>query len=415
MSQIVPALNPEKAILLKVVVLDQYLEAAELGIHAGLFLQHRPEWEWIRNRRRETGRTPTHDHFVQQFPDFEGLSAPAESLAAIIDHLRDRWRRSQIVEIVSKAAELTEAGETLEAIELLANRSRSILVESDPLEDVDLITDYEQRVRAMEIRRERMREGKTPGIPSGVEWLDKKTSGWRPGDFGLILGNTGQGKSFLLLLMGLAAWRAGNTVLYVSLELTQTDLGYRFDPFVYKVRNSQLFKGEIDPEEYAELIKPTGSMPPFIAAGHMPGRRFTPAMLQAKIERHQPDVVLLDYINLMSRGGGYKDQNWLEKMEIAADLLSMALNKRIVILAAAQAGRGGETDDDALPTKAQIAQSYGMTQPASVILTLRKRAETQLVIGISKLRNFEAAPGQEVTLQFFPDEGRIEATETPLA
>ena len=69
------------------------------------------------------------------------------------------------------------------------------------------------------------------------------------GDFGLIFGNPGGGKSWSLVALGGFAVRAGYNVLHYTLELGEQYVGRRYDAFFSKIPVDQVLQNRDKIEE----------------------------------------------------------------------------------------------------------------------------------------------------------------------
>ena len=69
------------------------------------------------------------------------------------------------------------------------------------------------------------------------------------GDFGLIFGNPGGGKSWTLVALGGHAVRLGYNVLHYTLELGESYVGLRYDSFFSKIPVDNVIKNKSRIEE----------------------------------------------------------------------------------------------------------------------------------------------------------------------
>ena len=60
------------------------------------------------------------------------------------------------------------------------------------------------------------------GVTYGWEPLDELTQGAMPGTVTTLVARIGMGKSYFLIRMANSAWQAGNSVLFVSMEICPT-------------------------------------------------------------------------------------------------------------------------------------------------------------------------------------------------
>ena len=80
--------------------------------------------------------------------------------------------------------------------------------------------------RMLEIQR-RVTEGRTPGIHTGLEGLDRMTGGMMPGTLNVIAARPRVGKTAFALFMALNAARNGHPVCLYSLEMSKEQLVFR--------------------------------------------------------------------------------------------------------------------------------------------------------------------------------------------
>ena len=76
----------------------------------------------------------------------------------------------------------------------------------------------------------RFREEDRKPIPTGWQTIDQAlTGGLGSGDFGIIFGNPGGGKSWCLIAIGAMAVSLGYNVIHYTLELSESYVGKRYD------------------------------------------------------------------------------------------------------------------------------------------------------------------------------------------
>lgn len=202
----------------------------------------------------------------------------------------------------------------------------------------------------------RKKEGVT-GYRTGFRELDKLTMGLELHDYWVLLGGPGQGKTALALQIAMNLAKSGVSVGLLPLEGSIEKLGYRF------LLNQQ----SETPEEY------TSGLPNTIASMvdypiHVRNiRQLTdmtyPAAVQQMKRQHDIDVVILDYIQLMSGQGDNRTQQ-LGNISRAIVDMNNALDIRSLILSQpvkdAYEGR--------LPVMADVRESGAIAQDATKIL-----------------------------------------------
>jgi len=146
----------------------------------------------------------------------------------------------------------------------------------------------------------RFREDARTIIPTPWERVnDLIQGGLGNGDFGLIFGNPGGGKSWSLVALGGYAVRMGYNVLHYTLELGEDYVGRRYDAFFTHTPVDQILKNrdkveEVIPELPGELI-----------IKEFPMGRATISTIESHIRKvtdlgTKPDLIIIDYVDLLS-------------------------------------------------------------------------------------------------------------------
>jgi replicative DNA helicase len=149
------------------------------------------------------------------------------------------------------------------------------------------------------------------GIPTGIQAIDDAFGGWQKGDFVVIAGWTGSLKSWLALYFAMHAWLTGHRVLYISLEMSSLQVGYRFDTLLSGmlgggVTNSQLTHAtEINFDRYKNWLgEITKDRHPFTVVTNEDLDEVTQNTVLSKIELWKPQLCVLDYHGLFDDASG---------------------------------------------------------------------------------------------------------------
>lgn len=301
---------------------------------ARVFSDHKDVWEFILWFNSEYGAVPSKDALKSKFGDFEFLKTESP-LGFYIDEAESKSMGQRVRNTLLKASEGMKNGDDPQAIlTLLANQSNEIMRESGRLKDID-VTDWSERASVL---RERVNnpDEHVLGIPSGIKTIDNHFGGWQPGDFIVVMGWTGAGKSFITRLFAVNAWLNGYKPLIISLEMDKIQELYRIDTILNQgkvFRNSQLTHGKnIDPDEYEDWAGSVfNESHPFhlitsdgvdVADQHF---------VQAKIEQYKPDLVILDYHTLFddARRGGTETER---AKNLSKDFKRIAVRNRVPVI-----------------------------------------------------------------------------------
>ena len=111
--------------------------------------------------------------------------------------------------------------------------------------------------------------------------------------------------------------------------------------------------------------------------------------------RHGLDLVMIDYIQLMTGGNKNADNRQQEVSEISRSLKVLAKEMKVPVLALSQLSRGIETRTDQTPQLSDIRESGAIEQDADIVMFISRKKEIKdendnpniAEISISKHRN----------------------------
>ena len=194
------------------------------------------------------------------------------------------------------------------------------------------------------------------------------------GDFGLIFGNPGGGKSWSLVALGGYAVRMGYNVLHYTLELGEDYVGRRYDSFFTKTPVDKILKHrdkveEVIPELPGELI-----------IKEFPTGRATISTIESHIRKvtdlgTKPDLIIIDYVDLLSTRKRTADRKG-EIDDIYTSTKGLARELNIPIWSVSQVNRAGAKDDVIEGDKA--AGSYDKIMITDFCLSLSRKAKDKV-------------------------------------
>jgi replicative DNA helicase len=202
------------------------------------------------------------------------------------------------------------------------------------------------------------------GIRTGYSYLDNVTDGLRPGEFILVGGESGAGKSMLLMNIAIQIWlqennvdmtenfKPGQSILYFSLEMPfkpclNRVLARMSGQPSKKIRNASLTADEA--LKLKKALKFINNYPYQFEIVDIP-RGATMESLELIFEEakaaYDPKVVVIDYMGLMDYEGAEMD-DWLKLGKISEKIHEFARVHNCIVLSAVQLNRskGKETED----------------------------------------------------------------------
>ena len=118
----------------------------------------------------------------------------------------------------------------------------------------------------------------------------------------------------------------------------------------------------------------------------------TPSVVQGKIEQYKPDIVFLDYLNLMSPNG--KVDGEIQKMkQLSTQLKMLAKNERVPIVAISSATPDDVTDMSSAPTLGQVALSKQISYDADWLIALGREQNSDVIYMVFR-KNRNGALGE---------------------
>tara|TARA_R110000796_G_scaffold4716_2_gene18006 strand:- start:236 stop:1600 length:1365 start_codon:yes stop_codon:yes gene_type:complete len=219
----------------------------------------------------------------------------------------------------------------------------------------------------------RFREDARTTIPTPWSKINElMQGGLGNGDFGLIFGSPGGGKSWSLVALGGYAVRMGYNVIHYTLELGEAYVGRRYDAFFSNISVDQILQHR----EKVEEILP--QLPGELIIKEFPTGRATMSTIESHIAKvtdsgTKPDLIIIDYVDLLGTRKKTADRKG-EIDDIYTSTKGLARELDIPIWSVSQVNRAGAKDDIVEGDKA--AGSYDKVMITDVCISLsRKKAD----------------------------------------
>lgn len=204
------------------------------------------------------------------------------------------------------------------------------------------------------------------GIPTGLTAFDEILAGLQRSDLIILAGVPGMGKTSLMLSILLFAAKVGKRVGVVSQEMDDLQVWDRLTALetglnLQQIRTGNLTKNEYD--TYFEASLRLKNLPIYIYDG-----KVTPLQLRARALKWTSqsglDMLMLDYLQIMSSGGAFKpNQRAQEVGYFARSSKELAKELNIPLVAAAQLNR----EVQGVPELRHLRDSGEIEQEADVV------------------------------------------------
>ena len=222
---------------------------------------------------------------------------------------------------------------------------------------------------------ERYRENSRQTVPTPWERINELLQGGLGnGDFGLIFGNPGGGKSWSLVALGGYAVRMGYNVLHYTLELGEDYVGRRYDAFFCDIDVSQII---LHKEKVEEIVP---QLPGKLIIKEYPTGRATVSTIESHITKCasmgvKPDLVIIDYVDLLSSRKRTRERKD-EIDDIYTSTKGLAKQLNIPVWSVSQVNRAGAKDDIIEGDKA--AGSYDKLMISDFAMSLSRKKEDKV-------------------------------------
>ena len=227
-----------------------------------------------------------------------------------------------------------------------------------------------------QIEKARNRKDGLSGVPSGFTAVDRITSGWQRTDLIIVAARPSMGKTAYVLSMArnMAVEHNRATAIF-SLEMSSVQLVNRLIAAETELGNDKLKTGRLENYEWEHLNRKISALekaPIFIDD--------TPALsifeFRAKCRRlkmqHDIQVVIVDYLQLMTAGTDGRGSREQEVSAISRSLKAIAKELDIPILALSQLNRSVESREGKRPQLSDLRESGAIEQDADIVMFIHR-------------------------------------------
>lgn len=210
------------------------------------------------------------------------------------------------------------------------------------------------------------------GVPSGFIDLDHKTSGFQPSDMILIAARPSMGKTaFVLNIAQHVAFKKNLSVAIFSLEMSKEQLVNRLFAQESRVNSQDLRTGNLSDDDWDKLIESVGVIGNSkLMIDDTPG--ISISELRSKCRKFKLeqglDLVIIDYLQLMTGSKKNQDNRQQEVAEISRSLKALAREMNCPVIALSQLSRAVESRTDKRPMLSDLRESGSIEQDADLVM-----------------------------------------------
>ena len=215
------------------------------------------------------------------------------------------------------------------------------------------------------------------GVPTGLNDLDERLGGLHRSDLVIIAGRPSMGKTALATNIGYYAAKKilddnkKSSIAFFSLEMSSEQLSTRILSEQSRIKSNDIRRGKVTEEEFNRLIETSRNihdLPLYIDE--------TPAIAISTLSNRARrikrlfglDLIIVDYIQLMTTSSKRYDGRVQEISEITQGLKALAKELSVPVLALSQLSRAVEQRDDKKPQLSDLRESGSIEQDADVVM-----------------------------------------------
>jgi replicative DNA helicase len=317
----------------------------------------------------------------QRFKEVD-LPVTTAPTAFYLDELRNNFVRGRMQEIMLKASSAMKETSPPEVLDRLSTALAKLGRFTSNVRDIN-IADADWAREHLERLREKAEANEgTPGIATGFKSIDSAyPSGLAGGHSIVLMGYTGRGKSMFADVLAAKVHEQGYKPMIVSLEMSPEEQMER----LYAIMSSGLFKisdlsrGDISLDDFDNWSrKRLDKNKQFVVVSSEGISEVTPNIVQAKIDTHRPDIVILDYLQLM-KDNGKTSQMTPRMLNLSSEVKRLAMSNNIPIVSITAVTDEDGDKRDSPPVLSQISWSSAIEYDANLAIAIHRYDESDLV------------------------------------
>lgn len=394
-------------------IVRQYLKFSYLQVEAEKKL-----WQWVTKRYDRTGKVPTIGQIQQQFQDDENVLEKLEEIAdveidkeggheLIVETFEKFIKKMKFLEANDKIADLYNQGKKEQSWDMFVKYAEDFSKFS--IQDAKFETvfgDFAERQAKRKSDDWQFRYK----IPTGIDEIDYRLGGENggpeTGECVLWLGDSGAGKSQVLVSVGISAARQGFRVAHFQLEGTKEQCLNRYDAAWTGTLYQDVKLGNITAKKMEvtkRIIKKLRKSDIIVSSEETFNAKTLPDIRREVKEMEKTygkiDVIIIDYLELLEVGDGHNytpHEERFRQAKLAKGMKMLAMEFNAVVHTATQSSSIGEeqkNDPEFVITRAQLSEDKGKIRPFDIFITInqtRDESKEEIMrLHTDKLRDYK--------------------------
>lgn len=353
---------------------------------------------------------------LSKYDEIMALEVHENEFGWLVEKLRFIYNNDIQVNTIKKIANILKSQEAgKKRVEDVNMSLKESMVEIDSIhrrmvyKESSLKESVEERLKVY--RYKKAHPEAAQGLLTGFTSFDQKTNGLHSGEFMIIAGATGTGKSILMHNIAVNAYLGKNdpfsierkwddsgcNVLYFSLEMPKESIERRIDACLGGIYVNHIRDGLLDEDGERQYLRTLKFQEEYHKHFHIVDiprgattREIELKYLEIVAAGWKPDLVVVDYMGIMSVSDS-TGSDWKDLGIISEELFEFARVYELTVITGSQVNRtkdGQERYDND-----RLARSAMVPTNASIVIQIGKRVDeyirTDMPIYITKMREGE--------------------------
>jgi replicative DNA helicase len=345
-----------------------------------LFTSYGDVWSYIKEYHEKYHDLPSLQMVEETFPDAVKDVPVSGKSQYYMDTLRTEYIDTRLETLLMKAAQAKKEGLPPNEIK---ERLQDALAKLDRFQstsrDLNIMDMDNAKRRYDEVREKAISMGGTPGVPTGLDFIDASMPlGMQGGDIVSIIGYPARGKSALGALWSAKAIAKGYKPLIFSREMSAEAVQDRIFTIMGSglFSNSDLMLGNVNPDDFRTFASQYNDEKGWIVDGNGSGE-MTPNFIRGKVDQHRPDFVVIDYLQLFSDNRLTEDMTGrMRNLSLELKAASNYCGIPFVVISSATPPDGGKVDGP--PNVERSAWSRQLAYDSTVCVAVHRYDDTNM-------------------------------------
>jgi len=240
---------------------------------------------------------------------------------------------------------------------------------------------------------------------TGIPLIDNYVGGLFNKELTLFMADTNVGKSLMLNFVGGQLLRQQKKILHVTLEMSAARTLLRYMATLIDMGSSLNYNNLIACQPLEQVFDYVYSLreryEPYLALEELPTGRGSIQDIEKLIEKHEPKVLLVDYLDLI-RPAKVREHKRFELGDIAVQLRGLSNQYNIPVVSATQTSKAAA--NRRIVGKEFVAEDYEKIRVSDVVVGMGQTQDDALkrevILNLTKSRNTEKGHMERYTIDY---------------